>query len=339
MCIARPIRYTFVTFLILTNLYVQGQERKSPQLIKSKGDYTHSSTEMIFPEQMEDYQRKAIYSFTKQDDNIEVTYEKPEMTTVAIKIYPAGDGVEGRLRNEYLRTLQTISNETNRTIGFEQGPLRRVGDTYICNGFSAVSRLKSKNKITDLILYECGAWFLRITITSKDLDSSHIVDLEEKILNKFDPTKLTELNPLNLKSDFIVAPALGKDRDRAKYILKSGLKKLEWANTNVPENERVSGFPDLYLNMHIEAFKEFAECKVEDYKPDNDIAKLIEDVNLVIKAGYLPEFIMKQYSMVMIVPDNMKFDFEGYKKFVKEHNNPSIDMSKHYYLILYRQKK
>ncbi|MGZ7160756.1 MAG: hypothetical protein ACXVHR_09800, partial [Methanobacterium sp.] len=89
----------------------------------------------------------------------------------------------------------------------------------------------------------------------------------------------------------------------------------------------------------IEAFKEFAECKVEGYKPDNDIAKLIENVNLVIKAGYLPEFIMKQYSMVMIVPDNMKFDFEGYEKFVKEHNIPSIDLSKHYYLIIYRQKK
>ena len=132
---------------------------------------------------------------------------------------------------------------------------------------------------------------------------------------------------------------MGKDRDRAKYILKSGFKKLEWANANVPENERASGFPDLYLDMHIEAFKEFAECKLNGYEPGNDIAKLIEDVNLVINAGYLPEFIMKQYSMVMIVPDNMKFDFEGYEKFAKEHNNLSIDMSKQYYFIVYRQKK
>ena len=332
-------RNCILTFLMLITFCVHGQERKSPKLIKSTGDYTHGFTEMTFPEQIEGYQRKAIYSFAKQDDDIEVTYEKQEITTVAIKLYPAGDGVEGRLRNEFLKTLQTISNEANKTIGLEQGPVRRVGNKYICNGFSAVSHLKSKNIITDLILYECGAWFLRITITSKDFDSSYIEALEEKILNKFDPTKLTELKPLNLKSDFIVAPALGKDRDRAKYILKSGFRKLEWANANVPENERVSGFPDLYLNMHIEAFKEFADCNVEGYKQDNDIAKLIDDVNLVIKAGYLPEFIMKQYSMVMIVPDNMKFDFEGYGKFVKEHNNPSIDMSKHYYLIVYRQKK
>lgn len=339
MRIVISIRYTFVTFLLAITLNVQGQERKSPQLIKLKGDYTHSFSEMTFPEQIEDYQRKNIYSFTKQDDAIEVTYQKPEMTIVAIKIYPAGDGVEGRLRNEYLKTAQTVSNEANQTIGFEQGSVRKVGTKYICNGFNAVSYLKNKREITDLILYECGAWFLRIIITSKDLDSNHLEALEEKILNKFDPTKLTALTPLNLKSDFLVAPGLGKDRDRAKYILKSGFKKLEWANANVPENERVSGFPDLYLNMHIEAFKEFAECKEESYERDNDIAKLIDDINMVAKAGYLPEFIMKQYSMVMIVPDKIKFDFEGYEKFAKEHNNPSININKHYYLIIYRQKK
>ena len=80
-------------------------------------------------------------TFTKQDDNIEVTYESPEETSITIKIYPAGDGTEGRLRNEYLKTLQTISNAANKTIGFDQGPIRRVGTKYICNGFQAVSKL------------------------------------------------------------------------------------------------------------------------------------------------------------------------------------------------------
>ncbi len=170
------------------------------------------------------------------------------------------------------------------------------------------------------------------------MDSSYIEALGQKVLNKYDPTKLTELKPLNLKSDFIVAPALGKDRARAKYILKSGLKKLEWANNNVPENERASGFPDLYLNMHIAALKEFAECKDENFKPENDIAKFISDINKVIKAGYLPEFIMKQYSMVMIVPENMKFDFEGFDKWQEEYKI-SMDMHKFYYVIVYRQPK
>ncbi|HEX8314271.1 MAG TPA: hypothetical protein VF609_04730, partial [Flavisolibacter sp.] len=241
------IKYCLIASLVLANLFAVGQERSSPKLIKSKGDYTHTSTGTIFSEQIEGYTRKSIYSFTKQDDNIEVTYESAEKTSVAIKVYPAGDGTEGRLRNEYLKSLQAISNAVNKTIGFEQGPVRRVGAKYICNGFRAASNWRSNGENTRLVLYECGAWFLSVQITSKGLDSSDIEAVENSVLNRYDPTRLTELKPLNLKSDFIVAPALGKDRERAKYILKGGFKKLEWANNNVSENERVSGFPDLYL--------------------------------------------------------------------------------------------
>ena len=332
------IRYYLVYLLTFFGAYAFGQESISPKLTKSKGDFTHNATGTIFQEQLESYPRKSIYSFTKQDDDIEVTYESPEKTSLTIKIYPAGDGIEGRLRNEYIKTLQTISDAANKRIGFDQGPIRKVGTKYICNGFQAVSNLKIKDKVVRLALYECGAWFLRIKITSNDLDSIGIQALEEKVLNRYDPTKFTELKPLNLKSDFIVAPALGKDRARAKYVIKSGLKKLEWANKNVPENERVSGFPDLYLNMHIEAYKEFAECKDENYTSDNDIAKFISDINKVIKANYLPEFLMKQNHMLMIVPDDIKFDFDGFTRWQQE-CKITMDMHKLYYLIVYRQVK
>ncbi len=319
MSILKFRRYGFSLLLTIATLFVHGQERHSPKSIKFKGDYIHSFTGLIFPEQFENYSRSSIYSFTKTDDGIEVTYESPQKTSIAIKVYPAGKGIEGRLRDEYMQTLQAISNEVNKTVGFEQGPVRKVGAKYICNGFKAVSHLRDNEPINQLVLYECGAWFLRVKISSRDLDTSHIEQLEQKVLEKYDPTKLTELKPFNSKSDFIVAPGLGKDRTRDKYILKSGFKKLEWAIKNVPENERASGFPDLYLNMHIEAFKELAECKDENFAPDNKIAKYISDINKVIKANYLPEFLMKQYNMVMITPDNMKFDFDGFAQWQEEY--------------------
>lgn len=332
------MKYNLALLFILTTFCAYGQERHSPKSIKSNGDFIHRLTGLTFPEQVENYPRKSIYSFTKSDDDIEVTYENSDKTSVAIKVYPAGDGTEGRLRNEYLKTLQSISDAANKTVGFDQGPVRKVGDKYICNGFNAVIKSKDKSETNQLVLYECGAWFLRIKITSKNLDSTKIEVLEKSFLKKYDPTKLTELKPLNPKSEFIVAPALGKDRERAKFVLKSGFKKLEWVNSNVPENERASGFPDLYLEMHIAAFKEFAECKNENFSPENDIAKLISDINKVIKADYLPEFIMKQYSMVMITPDNMKFDFDGFAKWQEEYKI-SMDMHKLYYLIVYKQPK
>jgi hypothetical protein len=331
-------RCFLIAFLVFINLTAVAQERSSPKLVRSKGDYTHTSTGTVFPEQIESYSRKSIYSFTKQDDDIEVTYEIPGKASVAIKIYPAGDGTEGRLRREYLKTLQTFSDAAKRTTGFDQGPVRRAGTKYICNGFKAITTRNNKNGGEQVALYECGSWFFRVRIKPGDLESSEIEALENRFLNRYDPTRLTELKPLNPKSEFIVAPALGKDRERAKYILKSGMKKLEWANSNVPENERASGFPDLYLNMHIAAFKEFAESKNEDFSPANDIAKWISDINKVIKAGYLPEFIMKQHNMVMTVPENMKFDFEGFAKW-QEENKISTDVQRFYYVIVYRQPK
>jgi hypothetical protein len=326
-----------IFFLSITiSICVQGQSQKGRKLIKVKDDYTHEPTAMVFPEQFEGYERKTIYVVGKESDGVYVTYEK-EGTSFTINFHPAGDGVEGRLRNEYLKLFQPFAN--GNTTDFEQSPVRKVGAKYICNGFKAISKPGNNSEIKDMVLYECGTWFMQITITTNDPDRSYINDLEEKIVTRYDPTKLTELKLLNLKSDFVVAPALGKDRARAKYILNSGFAKLKWVNANVPENERVSGFPDLYLNMHIEAFKEFAECKVEGSTTGNDVAKLIDDVNLAAKAGYLPEYIMKQYSMVMIVPDGMKFNFEGYEKFAKENNIAPIDLNKYHYLIIYRPKK
>jgi hypothetical protein len=65
------------------------------------------------------------------------------------------------------------------------------------------------------------------------------------------------------------------------------------------------------------------------HRPGNDMAKSIDDVNMITKAGFLPEFIMKQYHMVMIVPNDMKLDCAGYEKFAKEHNSPVLDINKH----------
>jgi hypothetical protein len=293
---------------------------------------------MVFPEQINGYRRESIYSFSKQDDDIEVSYNALDKATVAIKIYSAGDGVEGRIRSEYLRTLQAMSDAKDKTIEFAQEPVRRVGAKYICNGFKATTTTTKKNVSKQITLYECGGWFLKIQIDATHLDSSEIATLEDTVVNRYDPTKLTELKPLPLKSSFLVAPALGKDRERAAYILKSGLKKLEWANNNIAENERASGFPDLYLDMHIAAFQEFAACKNENFSPDNDIAKFISGINKVIKANYLPEFLMKQYSMVMIVPADRTFDFEGYDKWQKE-NKVFWDMRIAYYVIVFRQPK
>ncbi|MCH5720551.1 hypothetical protein [Niabella hibiscisoli] len=113
----RLTKLSIIVGLILIYGLANGQERKSAKLIQSMGDYIHRSTAMLFPEQIEDYKRKSIYSFTKTEDNIDVTYEKPGSTSVAINIYPAGYANEGRLRNEYLKVFRPLQIKQIKLLG------------------------------------------------------------------------------------------------------------------------------------------------------------------------------------------------------------------------------
>ncbi len=352
------IKYLFILFLLFSNIFVSGQDRFSPELIKSKGTYIHKSTKLNFPELIDVYQRKSIYSFDKQNENIEVAYENQQSpNTVVVKIHlsPAGDGTEGRLRQEYLTSLNSTQILSSKEFTVQQYPIKRYGTKYICNGFRAILNYPKQEQTNHLSVYECGNWFLKIEISSTGLDSTQVVAIENSFLNKYDPGFLTALKPLNLKSDLLIAPGLKKFGVNTKHVINSALKKLKWVNENVSENERVSGFPDLYLAMHIEALNELILSGSGDTNPDNELGKLINNLRKVSKAGYLAEFIMKHYKMVMIVPENMKLDYDGFEKWQAENkffvdfhsgnnmienkNQFAIDLTKGCYLIVYRQKK
>jgi hypothetical protein len=333
------MKYLQLLFLLFC-LNGFAQIQTSPKLIKEKGDYIFKPAKTIFPLEIEKYSRKNIYSFDKENKNIGAEYQNSESqnsTKITVYIYPAESGTEGRLRNEYLKSLQSISDFTHAELAANQFAVKKEGEKYICNGFKAiiVSNKKIQNQLT---LYECGTWFLKIRITSNELNSNEIDNIENKFLEVFNPTKLTETKLLNLKSDLIIAPAIGKDKAMFGAIMGSAFKKLEWANTNVSEKERVSGFPDIYLEMHIEAIKEFGNFEKENENTTNEVnKKYISDINKILKSGFLKEFILKQYNMVMRIPDNLKLDFDGYAKW-EEENKTSIDLNKLYYLITYAKK-
>ncbi len=46
---------------------------------------------------------------------------------------------------------------------------------------------------------------------------------------------------------------------------------------------------------------------------------------------------MKEFSMVMIVPEKHEFDFEGYKIW-KQNNNLTLDLNEYYYVISFAQE-
>lgn len=309
---------TLLTLFLLGGLFVNGQYRTSPKKIKVKGDYLHNSTNSVFPEKFETYSRQSMYFFNKENSNIGVVYENQnnsKITTISIYVYPAGnEGSESRLRHEYLKSIQEITNSLNKSYLANQFPVRYEGE-YISNGFKAISN-KTQTEHNNLTLYECGTWFLKIRLTTNGLDSTQIAQIESKILEKYNPSDLTKLKPLITKSNIYFAKPAFADSLMLGSVMGSALKKIEWANKNLKENEKASGFPDIYLDMQIESFKELLMFKNKNnFKRKSEATeKYLEQVALIVNSGFLPEFIMKQFDMILIVPEKQIFNFEGYEK-------------------------
>lgn len=327
-----------LTFLLFGGLFVHGQQRTKPKKVKAKGDFIQNTTNFVFADNFESFPRQSIYSFNKQDTDIGVVYGNiNKSTTISIYVYPAGNqSAEGRLRGEYLKSMQEIANVYNG-FGARQIPVR-FEDEYICNGYKAIGKSTS-NGHNNLTVYECGTWFLKIRISSTDLDSLQIEKIESEITKKYSPSYLTKLKPLNTKAEIYFAKAAFADSLLLISHMGSAFKKLDWANKNLKENEKVSGFPDIYLDMHIASFKELLEFKRTH--PERKVwpitKKFLDEVELITNSGFLPEFIMKQFNMIMIVPPNQKFDFDGFEKW-RQTNNLTINLNMKYYVIAYGDK-
>jgi len=337
----RTMKQTIITaFIILIGLTCQAQELISPKKIKFKNGFEHKFSETTFPQTLENnFELTEVYAFDKKKQNIGVTYEKKTEPTgkLNIYIYPAGDGTEDRLRTEYLTSMQSVANLTDNGLGATQYPVKFSGKKYDCNGFKA--DFKSKNQEnSNLSVYECGTWFLKLRLTTNEKDSIQISRLEKKMLETIDPSQLTEQNKLNPKANMYYSKVAFQDSILLGSAMGSAFKKLEWVMDNVPERERASGFPGHYLEMQLASFNEFiAFDKKYDYKKSEFTQNYLKQINSLIDSGYLDEFIMKEFSMVMIVPENHEFHFDGFEKW-KANNEIEINLNELFYVIAFGQK-
>jgi len=320
-----------ILFFILGHIGY-GQTPEQPKQLRVKGTYVHSPTTTEFPEIIGNYQRQSIYSFDKKKENIGSTYKSGE-TTLSIHLYPAGDGSEGRLRNQYLQALQDMADLSKNGLHAEQGYKYFNKDGYKVNGFSAVTPDKPMSQFT---LFECGQWFFKIRITTSSLDTAQINELEREVLNSFDPTRLVKSSRLNSKADVYFAKAAFRDSLMLGSAMGSALKKISWALDNVDSLERAAGFPDLYLGLQVESLKEFVRFeKRKKWNKQQSTTDYLNELNAIIDSGFLEEFVMEQFDMIMIVPKEVTLDFEGFQKW-KETHQTTIDLNQRFYVVSYK---
>ena len=150
-----------ISLILIISLSAKAQPRANPKKIKTNGYYVHGATRTTFPDILFGYMQKSVYSFDKKDLDVGVTYEKQygnKCTTITVYIYPAKDGLEGRLRNEYQNAMQAIANHSKNGLDATQFPVKFTGEKYRCNGFKAQTNL-NENDLSQLTVYECGTWF------------------------------------------------------------------------------------------------------------------------------------------------------------------------------------
>jgi len=323
---------TLIILLFALGQISYGQTSGQSKQLKVKGTYVHSPTTTEFPENIGSYQRQSVYSFDKKKENIGTTYKSGE-TTLSVYLYPAGDGSEGRLRNEYLQAMHDMANVSQSGLHAQQGYKYFKKEGYRINGFSAVTPDEPKSQLT---LFECGQWFFKIRITSSSLDTTEINVLEREVLNSFDPTRLVKRSRLNSEADVYFAKAAFRDSLMLGSAMGSAFKKISWALENVDSLQRASGFPDLYLGLQVESLKEFIQFeKRKKWNRQQSTTDHLNELNHIIDAGFLEEFIMDQFDMVMIVPKEMTLDFEGFQKWNENHPT-TINLNQRFYVVSYK---
>jgi hypothetical protein len=327
---------TLILFLLALSVLSQAQYK--PKRIKSKNDFIQKKTNTVFPLRIDNLLRKNIYAFNRKKTNIGVSYEDIESHTLAsIYIYPANAGTEDRLRIEYLKSLQSIASVSDDGVFATQYYVSYSDSAYKINGFK--SEIENNEDYSSLVVYECGCWFFKIRITSEELDSLTCNQIESRLLNFFKPTKLVQISHLNPKSSIYVAKNALIDSLMLNSVLSAAFAKSKWALDNVDSLERASGFPGLYLDLHIESINAFVNYEKEhpDLNKTERTADYLSELNSIIDNDFLEEFLMDQYDMIMIVPDNLEFDFEAYESW-KLQNPLTINLNKMLYVIIYNKK-
>jgi hypothetical protein len=326
----RNVRTLIILFLVLG----QTSYSQVPKQLKAKGIYVHSPTRTEFPENIGSYQRQGVYSFDKKRENIGSTY-KSGQTTLSIYLYPAGNGNEGRLRNQYLQALHDMEYVSKSRLHAEQRYKYFKKDGYKVNGFSAITSDKPRSQLT---LFECGQWFFKIRISTNSLDTTQINELEREVLNLFDLARLVKTSRLNSEADVYFSKAAFRDSLMLGSTMGSAFKKISWALENVDSLERAAGFPDLYLGLQVESMKEFIQFeKRKKWDREQSTTEYLNELNRIIDSGFLEEFIMEQFDMIMIVPREVILDFEGFQKW-KQANPTTINLNQVFYLVSYKIK-
>ncbi len=322
-----------IAFLFSFGIHAQ------PGDLSVQGKYMHQVTGVTFPEQIEQYRRKGIRAYNADRSDIGASYEwrnEAGQTLITVYLYPAGEGREGRLRDAYLSALGEMRNTVGPSAALVQFPRSCSFEGFRINGFTGSMAAGSISRVT---VFECGQWFFKMRTTTALLDTAEVSTLESRVLELFQPASVVKDFPLNVQGSILVAKGAMRDTVMAAATIGSALQKLSWARQNVDSLERLSGFPDLYLAMHLESVNEFLSlASANKGKKKSGTSKYIKEWVRIQESGFLKEYLSDELRGVVILPDGMTLDENGYREWRLKYK-PKVDLSERYSLVSYKVSK
>ena len=298
----------FALTLLLGQLQAQ-----SPKKIKAKGDYVHTPTSAVFPLQLGEYHRDKLYSFDKKKENVGGVYESANKRTVlSVYLYPAGNGYDRRIYDEYSSLMQELANYRGGIHAISNA-VSYQNDGFKVNGLKSVFT-SSKNENESLTLYECGKWWFKMRITSSDLDTCQISQLEKNVMDYFVPTNFVKNDPLKVGYEIHVAPVAIHDSLMLDCVLGAIVGQLKWIDENVDSLEKLSGYPSLYLEAHMASVEGLVKAAKDfpDSPGGEEIHHQLEQYNKIIDNGFLEEYLIDQYFGWLIIPKDMVIDSDAF---------------------------
>ncbi|MFV0391400.1 MAG: hypothetical protein ACK5KP_05890 [Paludibacteraceae bacterium] len=303
----------------------------------SKSNFIHTESNTLFPYQINDFERIKLTVSAEKPSKAEAVYKtKNRESTLIIRLIPSGEAVEGRLRDAYLVAIKQLSQEKGKNYLPKPNILRFRGNLYRNNGVEG-TYVNDEKSFSQINVWECGTWLLITKLDFEGFDEKQFDQFSQDLTCFVNPSRLTGQKLMNLKPNVDFQRGALKDTVITGALVASAFKKIDWASENINLNERYSGFPDLYLNMHTESLQEYLRIldrKSNRTKEPENLTFYVQ-LKAIRDAGYLAEFIVDTYENVMIVPDNVKLNFAGYYQW-KKGRVLSPNLLKKRYKINYR---
>lgn len=325
-------------YLLLIGIFYIGsvlhaQKLHKPKKIKKEGNYTQSATNIVFPENIDGYLRSDLSTFDKAETDITATY-KDDKTTVTVYVYPAEYASGSYLRREFIYSLKAIAVINDRNIEATESLHRYEKNGYKINGFHALVDNPDETK-TALEIYGCGVWHFKIRISTQSLDTIAINDLFAKTCAIFKPEELVKISNLSLAPQITISRNALSDSLLLGCTMGEALGEAKWSE-NIDKTELISGFPDVYLDMHISGVKAFIKFADEhkDFMSTKTTYDYIDQLRTLIANGFLDEYILEYYNNLLIRSEKENVDFKAYNQWKMLHP-VNIDMM-NYSMVSYK---